>query len=330
MSAGLRSLSVAQLRRRFDGPHRASSFGPGRFSPGGSPSPGLRVSERVAAAGFIAPAVLVVVALMYLPFLWSVYLSFTRYDGLGTPRWDGVSNYIELFHDPEMADAIRNTAVWVAAGVVLPVALGLGLAVLSYGLRRGSWYRLPFLLPYAMSGAGIAVVWGFILQPNGAFGDILRVLGLPGSSTSWLSYWPESTLTMIAASAWQATGVNCLLFVVGLQTVPVSLLEAAEIDGATAFTKFRKITLPLLRPMTVVVVGLAVVGTLKTFDIVWVMTQGGPGYSSTTLATAMYSQTFVANSYGYGAAIAVLLTLVTGLASATYLRRQVQVGGARR
>lgn len=318
MSAGFGLRTSTRNRRRFVMPFHASY----------NPKP--QVTRPTATAGFIAPAVVVVVALMYLPFLYSVYISFTSYDGLGSPRWDGLANYVQLFRDPEMADAIRNTAVWVAAGVVVPVVLGLGLAILTYGIRHGAWYRLPFLLPYAMSGAGIAVIWGFILEPGGALGDILRMVGLPGSATAWLSYWPDSTLAMVVASAWQATGVNCLLFVVGLQAVPVAVLEAAEIDGAKAFTKFWRVTLPLLRPMTIVVVGLAIVGTLKTFDIVWVMTQGGPGYTSTTLATAMYSQTFVADSYGYGAAIAVLLTVVTGLASAVYLKQQVQVGGGRR
>jgi len=317
-SAGLSVPRSAHARRRLIRPFRASY----RSKP--------QVTKPTATAGFIAPAVVVVVALMYLPFLYSVYISFTNYDGLGSPRWDGIANYVQLFHDPEMVDAIRNTAVWVVAGVVVPVALGLGLAILTYGIRHGGWYRLPFLLPYAMSGAGVAVIWGFILQPGGALGDVLKTLGLPGSGTAWLSYWPDSTIAMVIASAWQATGVNCLLFVVGLQAVPVAVLEAAEIDGARAFTKLWRVTLPLLRPMTIVVVGLAIVAALKTFDIVWVMTQGGPGYTSTTLATAMYSQTFVADSYGYGAAIAVLLTVVTGLASAVYLKQQVQVGGVKR
>jgi len=290
----------------------------------------VRREEALGAGAFVAPAVLIVVALLYLPFLWSLYISFTRYNGLGVPRWDGIANYVELFHDPEMPAAIRNTAVWVLGGVLLPVGLGLLLAVVTYGLRRGRWYRLPFLLPYAMSGAGIAVVWAFILEPSGALSSVLGAFGLPGAKVSWLSYWPESTISMICASAWQSTGVNCLLFVVGLQAMPVAPLEAARLDGAGGFTAFRRIVFPMLRPMTIVVVGLALVASLKTFDIVWVMTQGGPGYSSTTLATAMYSQTFVANEYGYGAAIAVLLTVVTGLGSVVYLKRQVQPGAAQR
>jgi len=273
--------------------------------------------------GYVSPAVLLVAVLLYLPFLWTVYQSFTTYSGLGPTTWAGLANYRELLHDPVLLTAVWNTLLWVAGTLVLPVALGLLVAVLSFNIRGASWYRLPFLLPYAMSGTGVAVAWSIILQHGGIANSLLSALGLPGGGESFLLYAPQNTLVMILASTWQQLGVNALLFVVGLQSIPREPIEAARIDGASGWTMFRKIYWPLLAPLTAVVVGLSLVASLKTFDIVWVMTQGGPGTSSQTLAIAMYRDTFVADQYGYGSAIAVVLTVVSGLISFVYLRRQL-------
>lgn len=273
--------------------------------------------------GYVSPAVLLVAVLLYLPFLWTVYQSFTSYSGLGPMTWTGLANYRTLLHDPYLLSAIRNTLLWVAGTLVLPVALGLLVAVLSYNLPHGGWYRLPFLLPYAMSGTGVAVAWGIILEHGGIANNLLSAMGLPGGGESFLLYAPQNSIAMIIASTWQQLGVNALLFVVGLQSIPREPIEAARLDGASGWTLFRRIIWPLLAPLTTVVVGLALVASLKTFDIVWVMTQGGPGRSSETLAITMYKDTFVADQYGYGSAVAIFLTVVTGIVSWLYLRRQL-------
>ncbi|MEV0666657.1 carbohydrate ABC transporter permease [Actinomadura luteofluorescens] len=272
---------------------------------------------------YISPAVLFVAVLLYLPFLWTAYLSFTSYDGLASPEFTGLDNYKRLLEDDALVTSIRNTLLWVVGTVVLPVGLGLLVAVLSYDLKRGAWFRLPFLLPYAMSGAGLGVIWGFILQPDGMANQILTLFGMPGGDTAFLQDGPRNTVAMIVVWTWQQLGVNMLLFVVGLQSIPKGPIEAARIDGASGWAMFRHVIWPLMRPITTVVFGLALVAGLKNFDIVWVMTQGGPGRSSETLAVTMYRDVFVANEYGYGSAVAVLLTTITGLASYVYLRRQV-------
>lgn len=296
-----------------------------------TPRPGVDVSNRprrnlwrqLQSWVFVSPAVLLVAVLLYAPFLWTVYLSFTSYDGLGNPTWRGLSNYADFFRDDVLWVTVSNTLLWVGGTIVLPVGLGLFVATVTYRSRWGTLLRLPFLIPYAISGAGVAVVWGFILQPHGALNDVLSWLHLPGGHKSLLLDRPVNTIVMIIASTWQGVGVNALLFLVGLQSIPNGPLEAARLDGADGWTMFRHIIWPLLRPLTAVVVGLAIVASLKTFDIVWVMTQGGPGRSSETLAVTMYRDTFVANQYGYGSAVAVLLTLVAGIASVTYLRSQL-------
>jgi multiple sugar transport system permease protein len=279
---------------------------------------------RWGALGFLSPAVLVVALLLYAPFLYTLVLSFTEYDGLTDPRWVGLDNFARFFDDPALLTSVRNTLLWVVGTMVLPVGLGLLIALLSYGIKGGTWLRLPFMLPYALSGAGLGVIWGFILQSGGAANDVLGALGLPGADISFLQEQPWNTLGMIAAWTWQQTGVNTLLFLVGLQSIPSEPLEAARLDGATGWRMFRHIVWPLLAPLTAVVVGLALVASLKTFDIVWVTTQGGPGRNSETLAVTMYRDAFVAGDYGYGSAVALVLTLTTGLVTVAYLRRQVR------
>ncbi len=272
--------------------------------------------------GMVAPAVLLVAGLLYLPFLWSTYISFTHYSGSGSPRWAGLANYTRLLHDPVLATTVRNTALWVVGTLLLPVGLGLLIAVLTYNVRGGSWLRLPFLLPYAISGTATALVWGFVLQDKGALNSLLAVLHLPGAHASFLQSAPLNTIVMILAQTWQSIGVNLLLFVVGLQSIPHETIEAARVDGASGWTLFAKIIWPMMRPLTAVVVGLALVAGLKTFDVVWIMTQGGPGRSSETLSITMYRDAFVGGDYGYGAAVAVLLTVVGMAVSLLYLRQQ--------
>ena len=285
--------------------------------------PRPRLRRQLQSWLFVSPAVLLVAVLLYAPFLWTAYLSLTTYDGLGNPRWTGLSNYVNFFRDDVLWVTVSNTLLWVAGTILLPVGLGLFIATATYRSRWGTLLRLPFLIPYAISGAGVAVVWGFILQPHGALNDVLSLLHLPGAHTSLLASRPVNTIVMIIASTWQGVGVNALLFLVGLQSIPNEPIEAARLDGASGWTMFRHIIWPLLRPLTAVVVGLAIVASLKTFDIVWVLTEGGPGRSSETLAVTMYRDTFVANQYGYGSAVAVLLTLIAAIASITYLRNQL-------
>lgn len=285
------------------------------------PRRGVRNTFWVSSAGFVAPAVLLAAIVLYLPFIYTTYISFTEYDGLGDPEWVGFDNYVEMFTDPGLVNSLVNTLYWVVGTIVLPVGLGLLIAVLSHGLPGASLFRLPFLIPYALSGVAVGVVWSFVLQTDGALSQVVSVFGV--DPPRWLLDAPLNTFMMIVASTWQGAGVNALLFGIGLQSIPKEPLEAARVDGASGFTLFRTMTWPMLAPLTTVVVGLSIVGSLKTFDIVWGMTKGGPGSVSETLALTMYKETFLNSAYGVGAAVAVFLTVVTVVASITYLRRQL-------
>jgi hypothetical protein len=176
----------------------------------------------------VAPAALLVAGLLYLPFLWTVYLSFTNYDGLSPATWAGLGNYRQLLHDPALVTSIRNTLIWVVGTTLLPVGLGLLVAVLSYNIKGGAWLRLPFLLPYAFSGAGVGMVWSVLLSHGGTINHVLGSLHLPGASASFLTEAPLNTIMLIVAMTWQQIGVNTLLFVVGLQSIPREPVEAAR------------------------------------------------------------------------------------------------------
>jgi multiple sugar transport system permease protein len=228
-----------------------------------------------------------------------------------------------MFADPGFLGSLGNTLLWVAGTLLIPVGLGLVLALLTWNLPGGAWLRLPFLLPYAVSGVGVATLWSYLLAGGGALDQALAGLFGVEDPPRWLVDAPLNTVVMIVAAAWQGVGVNALLFTIGLHSIPKEPLEAARLDGATGLRLFASIIWPMLRPLTTVVVGLSIVASLKTFDIVQVMTKGGPGRASETLALTMYKETFVNSDYGLGSAIALLLTIVTLLASVLYLRRQL-------
>jgi ABC-type sugar transport system permease subunit len=273
---------------------------------------------------FMLPALALVGLLLLWPFVRSAYLSFTEFKGLGTPKWVGLDNYRTLFHDPVLTQSFKNTLYWVVGTLVLPVGLGLLIAVVSYNLKGGAAYRLAFLMPYALSGTAIAAVWQFMLVRDGALNSVLDAIGLGSLTRSWLLRPPLNTYAMIVASTWQAVGVSVLLFLIGLQVIPKDPIEAARLDGAESWRLFWTMTFPLLRPMMIVVVGISLVNSLKTFDIIWIMTQGGPYRSSETLAVTMYRQTFVLFEHGYGAAIAVVLSVIVLAVSLLYLSRTLE------
>ncbi|WP_199043860.1 carbohydrate ABC transporter permease [Glycomyces salinus] len=285
-------------------------------------TPGQRDPYRWSARGFVAPGVLGVAVLLYLPLLWTTFISFTEYNGLGDPEWVGIENYAEMLDDPEFLGSVLNTLLWVVGTLLVPVGIGLGVALLTWKLPGGTWLRLPFLIPYAVSGIGVGVIWSFILTGDGALDQALAAFGI-ADTPRWLVDAPLNTVVMILATAWQGVGVNALLFTIGLQSIPKEPLEAARMDGANGVRLFRSILWPMLRPLTAVVVGLSIVASLKTFDIVQGMTKGGPGRASETLALTMYKETFVNSDYGLGSAIAVFLTIVTLAAAILYLRQQL-------
>jgi ABC-type sugar transport system permease subunit len=310
---GLEGMTVLTPATEVERPASAPAAGPARRG----------TKSVLGIALFLAPAVALVGLLMIVPFLDTAYRSFFTDNGF-TRTFVGLDNYVTLFTSAGFGQTLLNTLMWVVGTLALPVLIGLLIAVGTHEVRWGAVARFSLILPYALSGAATAVVWMFVLRDDGALNAALAALGLSGLEQGWLLEWPLNTVVMIVASTWQGTGVAVILFLIGLQAIPPSTIEAAKLDGATGARLFWHVTLPQLRPITVVVVGISVVNSLRTFDIVWLLTQGGPGTASETLALTMYRETFTLARYGAGAAVAVVLTVVVVVTSWLYLRRQLR------
>jgi multiple sugar transport system permease protein len=280
-------------------------------------------SERLGPLLFLLPAVVLVTLLLTAPFADTVYRSFFD-DRFVHQQFAGISNYRRMFSDSAVLKSLLNTLFWLIGTVVLPIGLGLAIAVMTNAVKWGRIARLAIVLPYAISGAAVAVVWNFMLQSTGAINTALHSLGLGSLAHDWLLNWPMNTVVMIIANAWQATGVSVILFLVGLQAIPVETIEASALDGAYGWSRFWHIVFPQLKAVTVVIVGISLVNGLKAFDLIWVLSQGGPARSTETLAVSMYWETFVLQRPGSGAAVAVVLTIVVFAASWIYLRRQLR------
>lgn len=270
---------------------------------------------------YLVPMVVMVGVFLLYPALDTVWLSFTNWDGLDPARFVGLLNYHNLPADPAFLGSALNTLYWVVGTLVVQVGLGLLLAVGLNATLLPEVFKRILYVPATISGSATAVIWYFVFTPNqGILNSFLRGVHLGGLAQQWLTTPPLNTFAMIVAATWQGLGPIMILFLVGLQNIPRDPLEAAQVDGAGAFRLFRYVTLPLLRPMTVVVVGISLINSFKVFDLVWVMTQGGPYRSSETLAVTMYVDSFVNFRLGYGASVAVILTLIVYIVSIPYIR----------
>lgn len=274
------------------------------------------------------PAVALVVGMFWYAVAFTIYISFTSWNGLAAPKWIGLGNYARLLLDPELRVALTNMGYWVLGSLLLPVGLGLAAAVMLQNLRGQTVFKNIFYLPYAVGLTATGVIWGFLLsgQGGGGISQALVAMGIrQASNIQWLFKPPINTFAMIVASTWQVMGTDMLLFLVGLNALDKSVLEAAMTDGARGLVLLRKITLPMLKPMLTVVITITIVNSLQSFNIIWVLTQGGPFGSSNTLATWLYKEGFSQYAMGYASAIAVVLTIIVLAFASGYLRRALRV-----
>jgi ABC-type sugar transport system permease subunit len=280
------------------------------------------LAVRLVAYLYLVPMVVLVGVFLLYPAADTVWTSLTDSTGLGSAHFIGVDNYVNLIHDSAFKTSFVNTLYWVGGVLLLQVGLGLLMALVLSSTALGKALKGIFYLPATISAAATGVIWFFVFSPDqGILNSSLRFVGLGGLTHTWLTADPPlNTWSMIVAFTWQGLGPTMLLFLVGLQSIPREPIEAALVDGATGFRLFWHVTLPLLRPMTAVVVGISLINSFKVFDIIWAMTQGGPYRSSETLAVTMYRESFVSFHVGYGASVAVLLTLIVLVLSIFYLR----------
>ena len=271
----------------------------------------------------MAPSVLIVGILLLIPFVVTTYQSFTEDNGLEPARFVGLANYIALMKDAGFLHSLLNTLLWTVGAILLPAAVGLAIATFTRPLRFGRIFQLVFIVPYALSGVATGTIWSFLLSTDGPMNTVLSGVGLDFLARGWLLTWPANTIVMILVYVWQVSGVAVILFLVGLEAVPRETIEAGQLDGAKGASLFWRIVFPQLQAITVVVIGISLTNGLRVFDLIWVLTGGGPGQVSEALAVTMYRRTFVLGQYGVGSAVAVVLTVIVVVTSWLYLRAQM-------
>jgi raffinose/stachyose/melibiose transport system permease protein len=267
---------------------------------------------------FALPALAAYALVVLYPTLSGVYYAFTDWSGIGSKSFTGLANFRDLWHDDMARGSVRNTLLLTIAIVVVQNGLGLLLALGVHAkIKSRTVLRVVFFAPAVISPVMVAFLWKYVYNPDPHSGlnGILGAVGLGGLRQDWLGN-PSLALWSVAGMVvWQYAGYSMVIFLAGLEGVPADLHEAAAIDGAGRFQRFRYITWPLLAPALTVNLMLSMIGGLKLFDQVYAATNGGPGYSSETLSTVLYKQAFVYGKYGYSTAIALVLAIFVAAVS---------------
>ncbi|RUU35739.1 sugar ABC transporter permease [Mesorhizobium sp. M6A.T.Ca.TU.002.02.2.1] len=276
----------------------------------------------------ILPAA-ILFGLFYLwPFGNGFWLSLHNWDGFSDPRWAGFSNYQRLAHDRIFLAALRNNLIFVVAVVVLKNVLGLGLALLLDRVVLGrTFFRAAAFVPVTMSFVAVGLLWSWIYNPVfGLLNGGLDLFGLGGLKQSWLGDADIALYSIIVVDVWKWLGFHAVIYLAGLQTIPAELYESAKMDGAGPVQRFWHVTLPMMMPIVFINTILGLSGAfVRNFDIVYVLTKGGPNHATEVVLTYMMSKAFQDGAMSYAAAIGYVLFLIVGLASVGLLalmRRQ--------
>ncbi|MGW1345034.1 carbohydrate ABC transporter permease [Kribbella sp. NPDC002412] len=262
----------------------------------------------------LALPVAVVTAVFFLfPMVNALYYSVVDFDGLDpTPPFVGLSNFTEMFTDSATWHALGNNAIWIAIGTAAPMIIGLLTAVLIWSGRRGGpVYRVLFFLPFMLPGVAIGIVWGWMYDPvNGWINRALGAVGLGGLSRGWLGDPDTAIFAVLATAIWATCGFVTMIILSALRNVDVELVDAARIDGANAAQRLWHILLPQIMPVFLMVLTLTLVGGFSVFDIIFIMTGGGPADATEVLGTYAYSSAFQLNRISYGTVLALLITVL--------------------
>jgi raffinose/stachyose/melibiose transport system permease protein len=261
---------------------------------------------------FLLPAAVVYSLFVLFPLVQAGYYGLYKWNGLGPlETYVGFANFEKVLHDDVFRNAVQHNVVILvlSIGVQLPVAIGLALLV-GRKMRARAFFRTIFFLPYVLSEVVTGVVWTFLYQPETGINTVLEKI-IPGyESKGWLGEPDWVLLAVFVVITWKFIGFHIILYLAGLQNIPQELEEAAQLDGASSRRVVWDITLPLLAPTVRLSVFLSAVGSLQFFDLIWVMTNGGPVSASETMATYMYKFSFQRFALGYGAAVSLVIFVI--------------------
>lgn len=267
---------------------------------------------REALAGYllVAPDLLGLITFVALPILAAAYLSLNDWNGLAAPRFIGLANYQQLVADPAFRDSIRITLAYVAIYVPSLIVLSLALAMLVNQKLRLTWFfRSAIFLPVMFSLVVASVVWTQLFQESGGLVNaLLGALGIPPQP--WLGSPSQALLAVAIVATWQGVGYNMIIFLAGLQDIPLDYYDAAAVDGASAVQRFRHVTVPLLKRTTLFVLVTSLISAFQVFDPIYVMTNGGPANATRTAVFYVYENAFSFFRLGYASAISVALFLM--------------------
>ncbi|MCL3860462.1 carbohydrate ABC transporter permease [Actinotalea sp. K2] len=296
--------------------------------------PARRSPDRSGRGGYwfyLIPGAVLFLGVIVVPFFMNLYFSMTRWAGIGDPQWIGLDNYVRLLSDATFWMSFRNSIAMIVAMVVVPTLIGLLLAAVLFdflgkrfdgrvaSILRATYY-LPQILPVAVAG----ILWGWILNPQtGALNVTLRQLGLEQLALNWLGDTSTALPTVMMVMIWVQIGYPVVIFMAALQRVDPELYEAAELDGAGWFRRFRAITIPQIKPETFVVTLTCTIAALKVFGPIFVLTRGGPENSTNVPSYFAYQNFFARSQVGYGAAIATVLTVIVIIVSIAFIRFQM-------
>ncbi|MCX3062947.1 carbohydrate ABC transporter permease [Streptomyces beihaiensis] len=282
-----------------------------------------RARDWLTAFLFTVPGLALFLVFVAVPILYAAYVSFFKWGGFGSPSdFVGVDNFTRLFQDPVfLGDLWRGLLlVLLSLGLQLPFALAMAV-LLNQKLRGRAVYRMLFFAPYVLSEVITGVLFSMIFAPDSGLADkVLGAVGLDGVGGLWFSGQSTVMATLFLVMTWKYFGFHMMLLLAGLQGIPPELTEAARIDGAGTWQRFRHITLPLLGPTIRLSVFLSVIGAIQLFDLVWVVTQGGPDHHSETMAVTMFQFGFKRYQMGYASAISIVMFLISFVFALFYQR----------
>jgi len=269
------------------------------------------IKDTLIAYSFILPNLLGFAIFTLVPMVFSLVLAFMNWDGANVVSWAGLGNFKQLLRDTTFRIALINTFYYVIGTVPLTMAAALGLALLlNQPLRGRNFFRTTFFFPYVASLVAVAVVWNMLFHPAvGPVNQLLMTLGIE-NPPRWTADVNWAMPTVILASIWKGMGYYMVIYLAALQGIPAYLYEAAEIDGANAWQKFRNVTLPMLTPATFFVSIMITIASFKVFDLILVMTGGGPGRATNVLVIHTYNTAFKEFRFGYSSAIAMVLFVI--------------------
>ncbi len=262
---------------------------------------------------FLLPTFALLLAFFFNPLIDAFYYGFTKWNGVGQPVFVGLDNFKAALADQDLSKSMINNAYFFLFTCFISLPLYFVLALLISKVHKfASAYKIVFFVPVILSTAVIGIIWGVVLEPNiGIVNNLLRAIGLDQFAMFWLANPDTALISVLVVNSWQWAGFNIILFLTGIYGIPKEINESSNLEGASTLQNTIHIIIPMIRPVIAVVFLLSVIGAMKTLDIVYVMTKGGPVGSTDVMATHMIEQAYGRQKYGYANMIAILIFLIT-------------------